>query len=189
MNPSDTPEDKPKTTLHELVISIDESTIALSVLTEEDLKQIQTWVEDDEVEYEVFSEFDCGPGPNGPDVDQLCDQLEIRTDQLSPDGTETHYKHDHIYVETIERYCNSELSISVSLPNAIPFNPSEIVLMHHPRYTNVVTDIQYPNGEVSWQIESEFEIDEREWNFYKCINGHLVWVDIEVELSQIFEHD
>ena len=189
MNQSDTPVDKPKITLHELVISIDESTIALSVLTKEDLEQIQTWVENDEVEYEVFSRFDCGPGPNGPDVEQLCDQLEIATEHVSPEGTETHYKHDHLYIETIERYCNSELSITVSLPNAIPFTPSDIVLKHHPRNTNVVTDIQYPNGEVSWQIESEFEIDEREWNFYKCINGDLVWVDIEEEIALIFENE
>ena len=82
-----------------------------------------------------------GGGPNGPDVEQLCDQLEIATEHVSPEGTETDYKHDHLYIETIERYCNSELSITVSLPNAIPFTPSDIVLKHHPRNTNVVTDI------------------------------------------------
>ena len=175
--------------VHHLIISTGERTIALSELTEENLQQIQTWVENDELEYEIFPTFDCGPGPNGPELYECCQQLEIDAETVLPDGDETSYNDKFYYVETIERYYNSELSISVSLPNEVRFDPTKIILKHHPRYTSIITEIQYPDGEVSWQLESEFKIDEREWNFYKCINGNLHWIDIEEELSSVLGKD
>jgi hypothetical protein len=170
---------------HTLVLMVNESTISLSKLSKDDLKRIKKWSENDDLEYEIFPAFDCGPGPNGPHLFDCCHLMGLSSDLVQSDGVETTYQDQCYYVETIEKYCNSKLLITCTLAKDIEFDPSKIILKCHTRYTNIVTEIDYPNANVSWRLESEFDIDEREWNFYKCNNDDLEWIHIEDEISII----
>ena len=165
---------KGDTTEHYLELLTVENSNSLSLVSDEQLAQVKVWIEEGE-EDEIFEAFDCGPGPCGAGNEEL-------PGKLISEGDEPTYEEGAIYVETLEWADDAQLCLFVTLTTGEAFDPDALIFVTDSRYSDVVVEVRYPGAHIYWTVDSQADLN-REWHFYRCEKGKLVWLDIEAHFN------